>query len=280
MINFLRTGGLLRPHRFSIRVCRKRVFITLAIAAAIILGGCGEDLEQQHYEPLSPLPLRVGGSGAVTPTPQSSPTPASTETPAALDEATPTEPVTTSTPAAATPSAPTPTPTPMPTPTPKPSHTPTPQASETSGRSARASSNTAAQTPPSAAPETAGGNDAEQEADTPIVTPYHLTIDKLMVCANVRNRMPVGCETRFSLADTGKVFTWMMVSGVKTPNAIKHVYYWNNEKVATVTLNLKYSAMRTWSQKTFKPDQVGDWKVAVMTSDDQVIAVRTWTVTP
>jgi hypothetical protein len=61
---------------------------------------------------------------------------------------------------------------------------------------------------------------------------------------------------------------------------IKHVYYWEKKKVATVSLKLKYSSMRTWSQKTFKPDQTGTWKVVITTEDDNVVASRTWIVTP
>ncbi len=280
-----------------------RYGIILIMLTVLVSTGCGKDPEQQ-YEPLSPLPLRVGGSGVVTPSPIPEVTQPPAGTPEALVQSNSTEVAPIEPPPLATPTAtpvitgnsdtktpkpasvtPTPTPTLTPTPTPQKTPAPKPQASEISEKPEKvtvsqevAALDTLAQNEKETDRES--GDEPKQEEHEPIVMPYDLTIDKLLVCAKVKDRVPGGCEENFSLAETGKVFTWMKVSDVKAPKILKHVYFWEDKKIATVTLNLKYTTMRTWSQKTFKPDQVGNWKVVVMTKDDEVIASRSWTVNP
>jgi hypothetical protein len=119
------------------------------------------------------------------------------------------------------------------------------------------------------------------EKFVPIVTPYNITIDKLAVCSKISNRNPVNCGDEFSLSKVNKVYTWVKVSGVKPPKVVKHVYYWKGALIATVKLKLKYPSMRTWSQKTFKPEQaLGKWKVVITTEKDEVITVKEFTVVP
>jgi hypothetical protein len=237
---------------------------------------------------------------AIQSTPTSSPEPSETpeSTPPAVPKNSRSKPVS---PTATPTSIPTPLPTPTPPPTPQATSTPE-QSGEILPPSVTSSSNDAASSNEDPAfnkevtdseksaekvkraatqgAETQQQERSQNEENDPIVTPYDLTIDKLLVCAKVQDRKPIGCGEEFSLSNTGKVFIWMRVSEVKAPKIIKHVYYWNDEVIATVKLNLEYTSMRTWSQKTFKPDHDGHWKVVITTEDGEMIAVRTWTMTP
>ncbi len=127
-------------------------------------------------------------------------------------------------------------------------------------------------------PDEQGSVTQEEEKFVPIVTADFI-IDGLAVCSKISDREPVNCGDEFSLSKVGKIYTWMKVSGVKPSKAVKHVYYWEGAVIATVKLKLKYTSMRTWSQKTFKPLQaLGKWKVVITTEEDEVITVKEFTV--
>jgi hypothetical protein len=285
------------------------------------LTGCGEeDIDLPHYNPISPLPLRIDVT--VTPTPDSASsqtqnlenqeetsdeeieqhTPAPFPAIQSLENPTPgieegseisklsTEPTSTSTPTS-TPLKNTPTPSPGPkkhkilsTPTPiteTPKPTKPPKATKTTSENIK---NVEEGQQPSTSKEThikPTDNQPPQRTEkfVSIVPPYNIAIDQLDICSKISNRNPVNCGDQFSLSEVNKIYTWMRVTGVKPPKIVKHVYYWRDTLIATVKLKLKYSSMRTWSQKTFKPDQaLGKWKVVITTEKDEVLAIKEFTV--
>jgi hypothetical protein len=172
-------------------------------------------------------------------------------------------------------------PTPTPTSMPKPTATPkTVKDTPKNTKEAEASKNLSNKTKTDAEqPVKQAVSKQETKKFTPIVTPYDITVNQLAVCSKVSNRTPTNCGDEFSLSKTGRIYTWMKVSGVKPPKVVKHIYYWEGTLIATVKLKLKYASMRTWSQKTFKPSQaLGKWKVAITTETDEVITVKEFTV--
>lgn len=124
--------------------------------------------------------------------------------------------------------------------------------------------------------------ESEKASKAAPVKSTNITLDQLEVCAKVSNRTPVNIGSEFSLSEVGKVYTWMRVSGVTPTKVLKHIYYREGKLIAKVSLKLKYTSMRTWSQKTFKAgESVGKWKVAVTTQDEkEVLAVKEFTVVP
>jgi hypothetical protein len=120
---------------------------------------------------------------------------------------------------------------------------------------------------------------------SPVVVTENLTIETLGVCARIFERIPGDCGKEFSFAQTQKVYTYMKLADVKPPQTLKHIYYYNGKKVATVQLPIKYPAMRTWSQQNLESNKaIGKWKVVVMTEEannkNTVLATREFTVTP
>jgi hypothetical protein len=109
-----------------------------------------------------------------------------------------------------------------------------------------------------------------------------IKLDQVVICSKITNRDPVNAASTFSLAEVGKVYTWIQVSGVTPPKTIKHIYYREGKVVARVTLRLRYASMRTWSEKTFKPEEsLGKWKVVITTNNEkEILAVKEFTVTP
>jgi hypothetical protein len=303
--------------QFLLRNIKKYYPMLVVLILFFSLTSCGEkeDLEdQQQYNPVSPLPPRVElmptpSQQAATeqkdaiqeniqPTPTSSPaSPQSIETP---------------TPTPTPTSTPTLTPTPLKTkPTPMPvsqkmkvTPTPAPEATPLSTETPKATKDnrlletkTIVESESSEPQNETDANLLESQQETeenvsdkqtaksqakdsePVATLSSLTLDKLVVCSKILNREPASCGDTFSLSKVNRVYTWIKVSGINPPKVVKHIYYWEGTVSGTVKLTLNHESMRTWSQRTFNPQQaLGKWKVVVTTEDDEVIATREFTV--
>ena len=270
------------------------------LAALCGLASCGEeDVEPTHFNPISPLPLRIDVTATPVPPAISSSgqTPKDQEpTPTPLAEGTPLQ--TTPTPVVKDNSTGTPTPSPTPvkekptptsaapktkTPAATPEPTATPQVVKTTQEAVENQAEPADEADPAEGEQADAPAEAEvsDEAAAPLVTSYGMTIDTLMVCAKISNRKPVECGREFSLSDIKRIYTWMKLSDVKPPKVLKHAYYRDGKFVSSVKLKIRHAATRTWSQKTFKPaEAVGQWKVVITTDKDKVLAVREFTVVP
>lgn len=124
--------------------------------------------------------------------------------------------------------------------------------------------------------------DKQDDSSEAVVNSSAVRLDRVVICSKITNRNPVNETNKFSLSKVGKIYTWMQVSRVKPPKTVKHIYYREGKVVARVTLKLRYASMRTWSEKTFKPEEsVGKWKVVVTTENEkEVLALKEFTVTP
>ncbi|GAK61181.1 hypothetical protein U27_01080 [Candidatus Vecturithrix granuli] len=125
-------------------------------------------------------------------------------------------------------------------------------------------------------------DDEQANSSEAVVNSSAIRLDRVVICSKITDRNPVNVTSKFSLSEVGKIYTWMQVSGVKPPKTVKHIYYREGKIVARVTLKLRYASMRTWSEKTFKPEEsVGKWKVIVTTENEkEVLALREFTITP
>ena len=109
-----------------------------------------------------------------------------------------------------------------------------------------------------------------------------IKLNELVICSTLAERTPSGVAEQFSLSKTPRVYTWMRISGATPPMRLKHRYYREGKFVTSVSLKIKYSSMRTWSQKTFKGlESQGRWKVVVTTEDEgTILAEKEFTLVP
>lgn len=120
-----------------------------------------------------------------------------------------------------------------------------------------------AASPPSSMP-------AEQ-AVTPPASAVDLVVQEAKFATSVQDREPLGAnETNTFPSDTARLYLWTVMTGAQEPVEIKHVWYWNSEKIAEVPLTLRYPRMRTWSYKSL-PMKAGSVKVEIQDLSGRVL---------
>jgi cytoskeletal protein RodZ len=98
-----------------------------------------------------------------------------------------------------------------------------------------------------------------------------LTLLKASVCTKIKDRMPTGAGNRFPWS-TNRIYVWSMVAAKHPPARVRHVYYFKNEKVGNVVLEVHSARWRTWSYKSISDERYkGPWRVDIALMDGQVL---------
>jgi len=104
-----------------------------------------------------------------------------------------------------------------------------------------------------------------------------LTVDDIRICTSVEDRQPVGADTSFD-RDVGRLFCFTKLSGDQDSATIYHVWYFNDREMAKVELSIRAKTWRTWSNKNILEAWTGNWRVDVLSSDDNVLGSMEFTV--
>jgi len=86
----------------------------------------------------------------------------------------------------------------------------------------------------------------------------------------IENQMPVDRLESYP-ADFGKLYCFTRIVGAQDDTTVTHVWYYQDEEMARVTLPIKSADWRTYSSKRFLPQWAGQWKVVVLDSAQNVI---------
>jgi len=86
----------------------------------------------------------------------------------------------------------------------------------------------------------------------------------------IENQMPVD-QIESYRADFGKLYCFTRIVGAQENTEITHVWYYEDDEMARVTLSIGSADWRTYSSKRFLPQWAGNWKVVVLDSDQNVI---------
>jgi hypothetical protein len=111
--------------------------------------------------------------------------------------------------------------------------------------------------------------DAPSPESTTAVAP--LKVLQASVCAEIKNRMPAGVDTSFPVS-TPRVFVWNELEARQVPTKIRHIYYFDGQKISDVTLDVRSAYWRTWSAKSLSDDRYrGEWRVDIATAGGKVL---------
>lgn len=89
-----------------------------------------------------------------------------------------------------------------------------------------------------------------------------MSLSTIQFGTEVENRELVGADSTFA-TDVGTVFCYTHITGAQDTTEIAHVWYYQDEEKARVSLNVRSSDWRTWSSKQILPSWSGEWNVRV-----------------
>jgi cytoskeletal protein RodZ len=98
-----------------------------------------------------------------------------------------------------------------------------------------------------------------------------IKVIKAVASGGIKDRGPIDIGNSFQWSK-GKVYIWSMIDCTNPPLSIKHIYYFNEQKVSEVSLDVKSNQWRTWSYKTISDKQyIGQWRVDITSADGKVL---------
>ena len=101
-----------------------------------------------------------------------------------------------------------------------------------------------------------------------------LKLNEVMICRGVYKRNPIKPGFTFS-NNVDSLFCYTKISNKGTKQEIKHLWYYENKLITSVTYNIKTSYnYRSWSKKTILPSQIGEWRVDIIDSKEKVLGSR------
>jgi len=104
-----------------------------------------------------------------------------------------------------------------------------------------------------------------------------LAVDQISVCTAIEDRVPVGADTVFS-SGVGQLYCFTRISGADVETNIAHVWYFNGEEKANISLSVKGQSWRTWSSKKIAEEWVGPWRVEVVDGNGEVLASKAFEI--
>ena len=101
-----------------------------------------------------------------------------------------------------------------------------------------------------------------------------LRLNEVMICRGVYKRNPIKPGFTFP-NNVDSLFCYTKISNKGTKQEVKHLWYYENKLITTVTYNIKTSYnYRSWSKKTILPSQIGQWRVDIIDNKNTVLGSR------
>ena len=111
------------------------------------------------------------------------------------------------------------------------------------------------------------------DSPTPEALPGDLNLEvlKATVGSDVKDRMPAGVSNYFSWS-TNRVYVWSLIQCKNPPSSIRHIYYFQGEKLSDVHLNVQSSRWRTWSYIPLSNKRyIGPWRIDITSTEGKVL---------
>jgi len=112
--------------------------------------------------------------------------------------------------------------------------------------------------------------------------PKAISVQRLVVCENInlKQRKPVHIRDVF-IDTTSKIYCFVGLRNPERSENITHVWKFNGEPYATVHMNISVSNyFRCWSYITPRDDAVGQWSIAVLDNESNVLKEADFTIVP
>lgn len=105
----------------------------------------------------------------------------------------------------------------------------------------------------------------------------NLKISEFNFATSIEDREPVNVDTTFA-ADIGTVYCFTQITGVTDTTQVAHVWYYKDQEMARISLEVKSDDWRTWSSKRIQQSWTGRWRVMIEGPQGNVLATKTFVI--
>ncbi len=110
------------------------------------------------------------------------------------------------------------------------------------------------------------------------IFPATLRMTKIFMCKDVKNREPIEPGEDFSIEDSILIHCFTEIQGAKSPQKVRHVWYYKDKQVMTTVLSVNGPRWRTWSKKSISKDLKGEWHIDILDPKKKKLALVSFTV--
>ncbi|HUV37083.1 MAG TPA: DUF2914 domain-containing protein [Patescibacteria group bacterium] len=100
--------------------------------------------------------------------------------------------------------------------------------------------------------------------------PATLKVVEIEFCTGIEDRSPVGTGKEFPNT-AGRIYCFTRIAGAAGSMTVVHVWYYDDEEKARVTLPVQSKSWRTWSSKRMLRGWTGKWRVEVQDPDGKLL---------
>ena len=105
-----------------------------------------------------------------------------------------------------------------------------------------------------------------------------LELNEIMICRGIYKRNPIKPGSSF-INNVDSLFCYTKISNSGSKKEIRHIWYFDDKEISSVTYNIKTSYnYRSWSKKTIYPRQIGKWRVDVIDSFGNILGSRNFNI--
>jgi hypothetical protein len=104
-----------------------------------------------------------------------------------------------------------------------------------------------------------------------------IVVEDIQICTSIENRQPVGADTSFT-KDIGQLWCYTNISSDQDTTSIFHVWYYNDNEMFRIELDVNAKTWRTWSSKRIIDTWTGGWRVDVLSPDGNVLTSKEFTI--
>ncbi len=116
-----------------------------------------------------------------------------------------------------------------------------------------------------------------ETAEPSASTASTLSVGKAVISTDIVERDPVGEGTIFP-ASVEKLYCHSLILGADEETTIHHVWYWGNQQMADITLDIRSPRFRTYSSKRILSEWKGTWRVELTGPDGEIMATAAFNV--
>jgi hypothetical protein len=106
-----------------------------------------------------------------------------------------------------------------------------------------------------------------------------LEVADAVICQGISNREAVDSGTSFP-ASVAKLYCLTRIVGARTTTHITHVWYYGHQERFRISLPVKSTNWRTFSNKTIRPGDAGVWHVDILDASGNRLEVLNFNIEP